>query len=130
MDNKMMLNVYKTSLLARRFEARIIQMAMAGELPGSLHAGAGQEVCQIAAISALRKDDYVLYGHRGVAYMIARGTNLSRFWQTWPARKVQRVTARAASCTWWIFRMACSVRAGRLAVDLSFRLAWVWHCSV
>ncbi len=77
MDNAMMLNVFKASLLARRFEARIVQMAMAGELPGALHAGAGQEVCQIAAISALTKDDYILYGHRGVAYMIARGTTLS-----------------------------------------------------
>ncbi|HXG18764.1 MAG TPA: thiamine pyrophosphate-dependent dehydrogenase E1 component subunit alpha, partial [Methylomirabilota bacterium] len=78
MDNEMMVNVFKTSLLARRFEARIVQMAMAGEIPGTLHAGAGQEICQIAAISALTKDDYILYGHRGVAYMIARGTPLWR----------------------------------------------------
>jgi len=77
MDNKMLLDVYKTSVLARRFETRIVQMAMAGELPPSLHAGAGQEICQTAAIAALGKDDYVLYGHRGVAYMIARGTPLS-----------------------------------------------------
>jgi TPP-dependent pyruvate/acetoin dehydrogenase alpha subunit len=76
MDNQIMLNVFKTSLLVRRFEARVVQMAMAGEIPGSLHAGAGQEICQIAAISALTKDDYILYGHRGVAYMIARGTSL------------------------------------------------------
>jgi len=73
-----MLNIFKTSLLARRFEARIIQMAMAGEIPGTLHAGAGQEICQVAAISALSRDDYILYGHRGVAYMIARGTPLWR----------------------------------------------------
>lgn len=77
MDNKLLLDVYKTSVLARRFEARIVQMAMAGELPPSLHAGAGQEICQAAAIAALGKDDYVLYGHRGVAYMIARGTPLA-----------------------------------------------------
>lgn len=77
MDNTLMLDVFKTSLLARRFEERIVQMAMTGELPPTLHAGAGQEICQIAAISALTKDDYVLYGHRGVAYMIARGTSLA-----------------------------------------------------
>ena len=76
MDKNLLLDVYKTSVLARRFEARIVQMAMAGELPPSLHAGAGQEICQAAAIAALGKDDYVLYGHRGVAYMIARGTPL------------------------------------------------------
>jgi len=77
MDPKLLLDVFKTSLLARRFEARVIQMAMAGEIPGTLHAGAGQEVCQTAAIAALTKDDYLLYGHRGVAYMIARGTSLT-----------------------------------------------------
>src|SRR6266508_3909315 len=77
MDQKLMLNVFKTALLSRRFESRIIQMAMAGEIPGTLHAGAGQEVCQTAAIAALGKDDYILYGHRGVAYMIARGVSLA-----------------------------------------------------
>jgi len=77
MDAKLLLDIFKTSLLARRFEARVMQMAMAGEIPGTLHAGAGQEVGQTAAIAAMNKDDYVLYGHRGVAYMIARGTSLA-----------------------------------------------------
>jgi pyruvate dehydrogenase E1 component alpha subunit len=77
MDAKLLLDIFKTSLLARRFEARIIQMAMAGEIPGTLHAGAGQEVCQVAAIAAMNKDDCILYGHRGVAYMITRGTSLA-----------------------------------------------------
>lgn len=77
MNSVQMLEVFKTAVLVRRFEARIVQMAMAGELPGSLHAGAGQEICQIAAISALSRDDYILYGHRGVAYMIARGASLA-----------------------------------------------------
>ncbi len=77
MDHVLLSDIFKTSLLTRRFEARIIQMAMAGELPGALHAGAGQEVGQIAAISALNKDDYILYGHRGVAYMVAREVSLA-----------------------------------------------------
>src|SRR5438876_9497288 len=77
MDQKLMLDVFKAALLSRRFEARVIQMAMAGEIPGTLHTGAGQEVCQTAAIAALGKEDYVLYGHRGVAYMIARGVSLA-----------------------------------------------------
>ena len=77
MDPKLLLDIFKTSVLARRFEARVMQMAMAGEIPGTLHAGAGQEVCQTAAIAAMNKDDYILYGHRGVAYMIARGTSLA-----------------------------------------------------
>ncbi len=77
MDHTQMLDIFTTAVLVRRFETRIVQMAMAGELPGSLHAGAGQEIGQIAAISALSRDDYILYGHRGLAYMIARGTSLT-----------------------------------------------------
>ena len=77
MDQEQLVKVFKTAILARRFEAKVVDLAMAGELPPSLHVGAGQEVAQIAAIEALRPDDYILYGHRGLAYMIARGVSLS-----------------------------------------------------
>jgi len=68
---------YRDAVQSRRFEERVTQMSMAGEIPATLHPGAGQEVCQAAAIAALGPQDKVLYGHRGVAYMIARGTPLT-----------------------------------------------------
>src|SRR5262249_10723817 len=77
MDSKLMLDIFKISLLARRFEARVVQMAMAGEIPGSLHAGAGQEVCQTAAIAAMNKDDYILYGRRGGRARTGGGPSLA-----------------------------------------------------
>ena len=77
MEQEQLVKVFKTAVLARRFEAKIVEMAMAGELAPSLHVGAGQEVAQIAAIEALNPDDYILYGHRGLAYMIARGVSLA-----------------------------------------------------
>ena len=69
-----MKKAFADALLSRRFEERVIQMSMAGEIPATLHPGAGQEVCQAAAIAALGPDDQVLYGHRGICYMVARGT--------------------------------------------------------
>lgn len=75
--NQLLRQVYRQSVLARRFEERVIQMAMAGEIPATLHPGAGQEVCQCAAIAAFGPADKVLYSHRGVAYMVARGTPLT-----------------------------------------------------
>jgi acetoin:2,6-dichlorophenolindophenol oxidoreductase subunit alpha len=75
--NNVLPAAYRHAVLARRFEERVIQMSMAGEIPATLHPGAGQEVCQAAAIAALGPEDKVLYGHRGVAYMIARGTPLT-----------------------------------------------------
>ncbi len=76
MDDERLLDIFRTVQLTRRFEDRIIQLAMAGEIPATLHPGAGQEIEQVAAISALRPDDYVLYGHRGIGYMVARGMRL------------------------------------------------------
>ncbi len=77
MEQEQLVKVFKTAVLARRFEAKIVELAMAGELAPSLHVGAGHEVAQIAAIQALNSDDYILYGHRGLAYMIARGVSLA-----------------------------------------------------
>lgn len=68
---------YRDAVLSRRFEERVTQMSMTGEIPATLHPGAGQEVCQAAAIAALGPQDKVLYGHRGVTYMIARGTPIA-----------------------------------------------------
>ena len=70
------LRVYRHAALARRFENRVEQLAKAGEIPATLHMGAGQEVAQVAALAALRDDDPMLYGHRGSAYWIARGVPL------------------------------------------------------
>jgi pyruvate dehydrogenase E1 component alpha subunit len=70
--------ILRVALTARRFEARIALLANAGELPGTLHVGAGHEVCQAAALAALRPDDPMLYGHRGTAYFVARGIPLGR----------------------------------------------------
>jgi pyruvate dehydrogenase E1 component alpha subunit len=66
------LEIFRKALLARRLEERIAQLTLAGEIPATLHPGAGQEVCQIAALAALRPDDPMLYGHRGTGYFLAR----------------------------------------------------------
>jgi TPP-dependent pyruvate/acetoin dehydrogenase alpha subunit len=78
MDDATRLAILRRALLARRLEERIIQLAMAGELPATLHPGAGQELAQLAALAALRPDDPMLYGHRGTAYWIARDLPLER----------------------------------------------------
>jgi acetoin:2,6-dichlorophenolindophenol oxidoreductase subunit alpha len=77
MNSETRLRIVRTALTARRFEERITKLALTGELPTTLHLGAGQEVCQAAALAALRDDDPMLYGHRGTAYWIARGVPLA-----------------------------------------------------
>jgi TPP-dependent pyruvate/acetoin dehydrogenase alpha subunit len=77
-DDKLRLEIYRKMLLARRLEERIRQLSMSGEMPATLHPGVGQEGCQIAALAALRPDDPMLYGHRGVGYWIARELPIER----------------------------------------------------
>jgi acetoin:2,6-dichlorophenolindophenol oxidoreductase subunit alpha len=76
MDPDALARIVRTAVTARRFEERITTLALAGELPTTLHIGAGHEVAQAAALAALRDDDPMLYGHRGTAYWIARGIPL------------------------------------------------------
>jgi pyruvate dehydrogenase E1 component alpha subunit len=73
LDDATRVEIFKKMLLSRRLEERVRQLSMAGELPATLHPGSGQEACQVAALAALRPDDPMLYGHRGLAYWIARG---------------------------------------------------------
>ena len=73
MDDATRIEIFRKMLLSRRLEERVRQLSMAGELPATLHPGSGQEACQVAALAALRPDDPMLYGHRGLAYWIARG---------------------------------------------------------
>jgi pyruvate dehydrogenase E1 component alpha subunit len=74
--NDLLAEIFRKSLLTRVFEDRFVRLAMEGVVPPLLHPGAGQEVSQIAAIAALEDDDPVLYAHRGVGYMVARGVSL------------------------------------------------------
>lgn len=77
MDDQQRRRLAHQALTARRFEARVALLAQAGEVPATLHLGAGQEVGQLATLAALRPDDPMLYGHRGTAYWIGRGMPLA-----------------------------------------------------
>jgi len=68
--------IFETAFLTRSFETRSLRLAKEGFLPPLLHPGAGQEVSQLAALAALNEDDPLLYGHRGIAYLVGRSVAL------------------------------------------------------
>jgi acetoin:2,6-dichlorophenolindophenol oxidoreductase subunit alpha len=78
MEKNLALDIYKKIILSRRLEERVAELIKAGQVGGFMHPGVGQETLQCAAIAALRKDDYLLYAHRGVAYWVARGIPLEK----------------------------------------------------
>jgi TPP-dependent pyruvate/acetoin dehydrogenase alpha subunit len=77
-SDKLALDIYRKMILSRRLEERIAELIKSGQAGGFMHPGVGQEALQVAAIAALRPDDYIMYAHRGVAYWVAREIPLDR----------------------------------------------------
>ena len=55
------------------WEQKLLWLIDNGEVSGFYHSGRGQEAIPVGACAALRPDDYMLYAHRGVGYLIAKG---------------------------------------------------------
>ena len=72
-DRETLINIYQQMLLVRRFEEKSAEAYSAGKIGGFCHLYIGQEAVAIGAISAIRKDDYVLTSYREHAHAIAKG---------------------------------------------------------
>ncbi len=73
LDRATLINIYRQMLLVRRFEEKSAEAYSAGKIGGFCHLYIGQEAVAIGAISAIRKDDYVLTSYREHAHAIAKG---------------------------------------------------------
>ena len=72
-DRHTLIDIYHQMLLVRRFEEKSAEAYSAGKIGGFCHLYIGQEAVAIGAISAIRKDDYVLTSYREHAHAIAKG---------------------------------------------------------
>src|SRR4029450_3212254 len=73
LDSKTLINLYRQMLLIRRFEEKAAEAYSAGKIGGFCHLYIGQEAVAVGAISAIRKDDYVLASYREHGHAIAKG---------------------------------------------------------
>lgn len=69
-----LLQIYRTLLLARRFEERVIDQFREGFIPGFVHVAIGQEGIAAGVGHALEDGDFIGSTHRAHAHVIARGT--------------------------------------------------------
>jgi pyruvate dehydrogenase E1 component alpha subunit len=76
--NDQMTGFYEQLLRALLWEQKLLWLIDEGKISGFFHAGRGQEAVPVGACAALRDDDYIMYAHRGCAYMIAKGVPLSK----------------------------------------------------
>src|SRR5437870_1651674 len=68
-----LIELYRQMLLIRHFEEKAAEVYVAGRIGGFCHLYIGQEAVGVGAISAIRKDDYVLTSYREHGQAIAKG---------------------------------------------------------
>jgi len=75
-DKATRIDIYRTMYRAQAWERTLMRLIDEGFAPPSYHPGRGSEGSEVGATLALRTDDYLLYDHRGMAHIIAKGTPL------------------------------------------------------
>ena len=68
-----LIDLYRQMILIRRFEEKAAEVYVAGKIGGFCHLYIGQEAVGVGAISAVRKDDYVLGSYREHGQALAKG---------------------------------------------------------
>jgi len=84
---EMKLEFFKTLLLIRESELRMVMLYKKGDLPGHVLPCLGQEAIPTGFSKALKQQDIVVTGHRGAGHYIARGGDLKRLWAELFGRK-------------------------------------------
>jgi pyruvate dehydrogenase E1 component alpha subunit len=73
LDRETLIELYYQMLLVRRFEEKAAESYSMGKIGGFCHLYIGQEAVAVGAISALRRDDYVLTSYRDHGHALAKG---------------------------------------------------------
>jgi TPP-dependent pyruvate/acetoin dehydrogenase alpha subunit len=72
-NHKQLRKLYRDMLLIRRFEERISDLFLKGEISGTCHLCIGQEAAPVGVVAALEKHDYLSGTHRGHGHLLAKG---------------------------------------------------------
>lgn len=68
--------IYRVMFLAQAWEQALLRLMDENLTPALYHPGRGSEGTEVAATMALERSDYLLYDHRGVAHIVAKGVDL------------------------------------------------------
>lgn len=77
-DLELKRKLYRTMLLIRRFEEKLIELKAQLAIPGLLHLYIGEEAVATGVCAAIRQDDCITSTHRGHGHCIAKGGDPSR----------------------------------------------------
>jgi TPP-dependent pyruvate/acetoin dehydrogenase alpha subunit len=106
-ERELYLGLYRQMLFIRRFEEKVHDLFLRGDVYGSTHLCIGMEAVGVGVISALEERDRVACTYRGHGHVIALGSS--------PAGLMAELTGRLNG--------TCGARAGSMnVVDLEHRL--------
>ena len=74
-EPELLLDLYRTMRLIRRFEERVYYLFLDGEIPGTLHQYQGQEAVAAGVCDALERDDWITSTHRPHGHALAKGVS-------------------------------------------------------
>ncbi len=79
MDSELVKSLYRTMLLIRRTEERILEEMMKGKLASTMcHVSIGQEAVAAGVCPVMQPQDYLTSTHRGHGHFIARGGHIDQ----------------------------------------------------
>ncbi len=89
--------IYRSLLLIRRFEERVVDLVNSNEIPGVTHEYVGQEAVAVGVCQVLRPDDVITSTHRGHGHLIAKGGDVRRMMAELLAKETGLNRARGGS---------------------------------
>jgi acetoin:2,6-dichlorophenolindophenol oxidoreductase subunit alpha len=78
-NTEFLIELYRRMLMARRVEERLAALFAAGEIPGFINLGIGQEAVAIGVTAALERTDTLASNHRGHGHALGKGTAIGPF---------------------------------------------------
>ncbi len=86
LDDALLLKLYRTMVLARRFDERMVALQRQGRI-GTYGPAKGQEAAALGSVCALRATDWIVPAFREGAAMLWRGTPLANLILFWAGRE-------------------------------------------
>ncbi len=75
-DTELLISLFKNIIRLRKFEDKVYQLFLKGELPGTIHQYQGQEAVAVGICSVLEKNDWITSTHRPHGHAIAKGVKM------------------------------------------------------
>ena len=76
LDKELLISLFTDVIRLRKFEDKVYQLFLKGELPGTIHQYQGQEAVAVGVCTALNKSDWITSTHRPHGHAIAKGVSM------------------------------------------------------